>query len=230
MYNISYKGTNCSGFGIIPERRPSVPAPEIRVTETEIPGRDGVLVETDGCFGTITIPVEFNYLVPPEKWMDAYRKAKRWLTGTGWLVLGDDQEYMYKVLYVKITDTERTSRRIGKLTAEFTCDPYSYLVSGQQSYSVDDVLYNPYMISHPIYRISGTGACTLTVNGNTMQATVNGNITIDTDRMISYNDQMVGQNTAVKGDYEDLYLQEGDNTISVSTGFSLSIIPNWREL
>ena len=63
-----------------------------------------------------------------------------------------------------------------------------------------------------------------------MQATVNGNITIDTDRMISYNDQMVGQNTAVTGDYEDLYLQEGDNTISVSTGFTLSIIPNWREL
>ena len=80
-------------------------------------------------------------------------------------------------------DTERTSRRLGKFTAEFTCDPYSYLVSGQQSYSVDDVLYNPYMISHPIYRISGTGSCTLTVNGNTMQATVNGNITIDTDRM-----------------------------------------------
>ena len=137
---------------------------------------------------------------------------------------------MYKVLYVKITDTERTSRRLGKFTAEFTCDPYSYLVPGQQSYSVDDVLYNPYMISHPIYRISGTGSCALIVNGNTMQATVNGNITIDTDRMISYNDQMVGQNTAVTGDYEDLYLQEGNNTISVSTGFSLSIIPNWREL
>lgn len=230
MYNILYKGVNCSRFGIIPARRPSVPAPEIRVTEMEIPGRDGVLVETDGCYGTITIPVEFNYLVPPEKWMDAYRKAKRWLTGSGWLVLEDDQDYMYKVLYVKITDTERTSRRIGNFTAEFTCDPYAYLVSGQQEHSVTDVLYNPYMLSHPVYKITGEGVCTLTVNGNTMSANVGQNITIDTELMIAYREDGTMQNTEVTGDYEKLYLQEGENTITVTSGFEVTVQPNWREL
>lgn len=230
MYNILYKGVNCSRFGIIPARRPSVPAPEIRVTETEIPGRDGVLVETDGCYGTITIPVEFNYLVPSEKWMDAYRKAKRWLTGSGWLVMEDDQDYMYKVLYVKITDTERTSRRIGKFTAEFTCDPYAYLVSGQQEHSVTDVLYNPYMLSHPVYKITGEGVCTLTVNGNTMSANVGQNITIDTELMIAYREDGTMQNTEVTGDYEKLYLQEGENTITVTSGFEVTVQPNWREL
>lgn len=230
MYNILYKGVNCSRFGIIPARRPSVPAPEIRVTETEIPGRDGVLVETDGCYGTITIPVEFNYLVPPEKWMDAYRKAKRWLTGSGWLVMEDDQDYMYKVLYVKITDTERTSRRIGNFTAEFTCDPYAYLVSGQQEHSVTDVLYNPYMLSHPVYKITGEGVCTLTVNGNTMSANVGQNITIDTELMIAYREDGTMQNTEVTGDYEKLYLQEGENTITVTSGFEVTVQPNWREL
>ena len=230
MYNILYKGVNCSRFGIIPARRPSVPAPEIRVTETEIPGRDGVLVETDGCYGTITIPVEFNYLVPPEKWMDAYRKAKRWLTGSGWLVLEDDQDYMYKVLYVKITDTERTSRRIGNFTAEFTCDPYAYLVSGQQEHSVTDVLYNPYMLSHPVYKITGEGVCALTVNGNTMSANVGQNITIDTELMIAYREDGTMQNTEVTGDYEKLYLQEGENTITVTSGFEVTVQPNWREL
>ncbi len=230
MYNILYKGVNCSRFGIIPARRPSVPAPEIRVTEMEIPGRDGVLVETDGCYGTITIPVEFNYLVPPEKWMDAYRKAKRWLTGSGWLVLEDDQDYMYKVLYVKITDTERTSRRIGNFTAEFTCDPYAYLVSGQQEHSVTDVLYNPYMLSHPVYKITGEGVCALTVNGNTMSANVGQNITIDTELMIAYREDGTMQNTGVTGDYEKLYLQEGENTITVTSGFEVTVQPNWREL
>lgn len=230
MYNISFKGTNCSGFGIIPERRPSVPAPEIRVTETEIPGRDGVLAETDGCYGTITIPVEFNYLVPPEKWMDAFRKAKRWLTGSGWLVLEDDQDHMYKVMYVKITDTERTSRRLGKFTAEFTCDPYAYLTSGQQEHSVTDVLYNPYMLSHPVYKITGEGMCTLTVNGNTMSANVGQNITIDTELMIAYREDGTMQNTEVTGDYEKLYLQEGENTITVTSGFEITVQPNWREL
>lgn len=230
MYNISYKGVNCSGIGIIPVRRPSVPAPAIRVTETEIPGRDGVLVETDGCYEPITIPVEFNYLVPQDRWMDAYRKAKRWLTGTGWLVLEDDQGHMYKVLYVKITDTERTSRRLGNFTAEFTCDPYSYLVSGQREYPVDDVLYNPYMISHPVYKITGEGVCTVRVNGNAMTANVGQNITIDTERMIAYREDGTLRNTEVAGDYEELYLKEGDNTISVTDGFEVVVRPNWREL
>ena len=230
MYDIMYNGDTCSKYGIIPVRRPSVPAPEIRVTETEIPGMDGVLIENDNTYAPITIPVEFNFLVPEDKWMDAYRKAKRWLTGSGWLMLGDDQEYMYKVYYCRITDTERTSRRLGNFTAEFVCHPYAFVVDGQQEYDASDVKYNPYMVSHPIYIISGSGACTLTVNGKTMTATVNQQITIDTDRMIAYNAQMVNQSSLLTGDYEDLYLQEGDNTITVSTGFTLKIIPNWRVL
>ena len=86
------------------------------------------------------------------------------------------------------------------------------------------------MISHPIYRISGTGSCTLTVNGKTMKVTVNQEITIDTERMIANNAQMVNQSNLLVGNYEDLYLQEGDNTITVSTGFTLNVIPNWRVL
>ena len=77
-------------------------------------------------------------------------------------------------------------------------------------------------------KITGTGACTLTVNGKTMQATVNQDLTINTDRMISYNSQGASQNTLVTGDYEDLYLQPGDNTISITNRFTLQIIPEWR--
>lgn len=230
MYDIMYNGDTGVKYGIIPARRPSVPAPEIRATETEIPGMDGVLIENDNTYAPITIPVEFNFLVPADKWMDAYRKAKRWLTGSGWLILGDDQEYMYKVYYCKITDTERTSRRLGNFTAEFTCYPYTFISSGQREYEIRDVGYNPYMISHPIYIITGSGACTLTVNGKSMKGTINQGITIDTDRMIAYNSQIVNQSNLLSGNYEDLYLLEGDNTISVSSGFSVKIIPNWRVL
>lgn len=230
MYNIMYNGESCNRYSIIPARRPSVPAPELRVTETEIPGMDGVLVETDNTYMPITIPVEFNFLVPPNKWMDAYRKAKRWLTGSGTLILGDDQDYFYKVLYCNITDTERTSRRLGNFTVEFTCYPYAFLVSGQNKYAPAEVEYNPYTVSHPVYIINGSGRCDLTVNGNKMDVTVNQEITIDTDRMVAYNDEMVNQSNLLSGNYEDLYLLEGQNTISITDGFSLSVIPNWRTL
>lgn len=230
MYNISFNGKTGKEFHLIPVRRPSVPAPEMRVEETEVPGMDGTLTEIDGTYENIVIPVEFNFLVPPDQWMDAYRKAKRWLTGTGELILGDDQEYYYKVLFCNITSTERTSRRLGNFEVEFTCFPYAFLVSGKNEYSISEVEYNPYMLSHPIYKIAGSGSCDLTVNGNTMDITVNQDITIDTDRMIAYNSEMTNQSTLISGYYEDLYLQEGQNEISITSGFNLTVIPNWRTL
>lgn len=230
MYDIEYNGRSGRSYGIIPVRRPSVPAPEPRVTETEIPGRDGALIETDGAYELIEIPIEFNFLRPPDQWMGVYHEAKKWLSGSGWLKLGDYQSDLYKVLYIRIADTERASRRLGKFTAEFVCDPYAYIADGQKEKAISEVEYNPYATSHPIYKIKGSGTATLTVNGKIMKATVSGEITIDTDRMIAYNASGVGQNTALSGDYEDLYLIEGDNTITVTSGFTVTVIPNWREL
>lgn len=228
MYTIVFNGEDCTRYGIIPVRRPSVPAPEVRIKETEVPGRDGLLVENHGTYAPITIPVAFNFLDKADRWMSTYRKAKKWLSGSGWLVLGDDQEYMYKVYYCNITDTERTSRRLGNFTAEFVCYPYAFLVEGAKEYIASAVRYNPYSVSHPVYRITGEGICTLTVNGNTMTANVGQNLTIDTERMLAYRIDGTMQNTKVTGDYEDLYLLEGDNIISITPGFRLSVIPNWR--
>ena len=127
MYSITYNGENGETYGIVAARRPSVPTPEIRVAEIEIPGMDGVLIENEESYGPITIPVEFNFLGNEGDWMETYRKAKRWLRGSGELKLGDDPDYFYKVYYCKITSVERTSRRLGNFTAEFTCHPYAFL-------------------------------------------------------------------------------------------------------
>ena len=71
------------------------------------------------------------------------------------------------------------------------------------------------------------GMCTLTVNGNTMTANVGQNLTIDTDRMIAYRSDGTLNNTQVTGNYEDMYLLNGENEISFSGG-ELKVIPNWR--
>ena len=63
-----------------------------------------------------------------------------------------------------------------------------------------------------------------------MTANVGQNLTIDTDLMIAYRQDGTMQNTAVTGDYENLYLLPGDNVISITDGFDLKIIPNWRTL
>ena len=68
----------------------------------------------------------------------------------------------------------------------------------------------------------------LTVNGNKMTANVGQNLTIDTDLMIAYRTDGTSQNTEVTGEYEDLWLPPGENSVSVTAGFSLTVIPNWR--
>ena len=94
--------------------------------------------------------------------------------------------------------------------------------------SIADVLYNPYALSKPIYMITGEGMCTLTVNGKSVTANVGQNLTINTDLMLAYRKDGTMMNTAVTGDYEDLWLNSGENSITITSGFSLAIIPNWR--
>lgn len=230
MYDISFHGVTGRSVGVIPVRRPSVPAPEPRITETQIPGRDGAMIENEGIYELLEIPIEFNFLGPENQWMPVFGRAKKWLSGGGWLILDDFQTNMYKVLYTRISDTERTSRKLGKFTAEFVCDPYSYLVEGQKEKGIADAAYNEYAISHPIYKISGSGSCILTVNEKEMKATVNNNLTIDTDRMVAYNADGVNQSMMISGDYENLYLLPGGNSIEITKGFTATMIPNWREL
>ena len=100
--------------------------------------------------------------------------------------------------------------------------------SGKYEITDFENIYNPYSVSHPEYLIIGEGNCTLTVNGKTMEANVGQNLTINTDLMLAYRKDGEMQNTQVTGNYEDLYLAEGENQISISAGFEMTVIPNWR--
>lgn len=230
MYSVIFNEKNCENYGIVPVRRPDIPAPETRVTEHEIAGRDGVLIETDETYKPIEIEIEFNFLSEEDRWAETFREAKKWIRGSGWLEMEDDPRYLYKVYHCRITSAERASRRVGNFKARFVCDPYLFLKSGQMEYDYNsvEIRNNINETSHPIYKITGNGTCTLTVNGNIMKADITQNLTIDTDRMLAYRQDGSMQNTSVSGDYEGLYLIPGENAISITNGFNLAVIPNWR--
>ena len=82
--------------------------------------------------------------------------------------------------------------------------------------------------ARPVYCITHSGACKLTVNGEvlTIAAGASSPIYIDTARMIAHDANGVNQTVHTTGKFP--FLQPGINTIS-TTGTGLSVTGNWRD-
>lgn len=245
-------------FGLLVAYRPSIPSPERDLEEISIPGRDGTLTIDNKRYNNIEIPIDFNYIGKEDEWAQKWRAAKKWLSARNALLFFDDDiHHFYVVKYVRLSENQRKTNRIGYFTATFVCSPYNYLISGKaekeqvmrQEYlcTVDGKrilsttgasimsqskcveVTNPYEDCAPIYRIVGNGKYSLSVNGKHMSFSVDGELIIDTEREIAYSGEK-NLNTTLAGCYKDLILLPGKNKIESSGEFSLYITPNWREL
>lgn len=231
MYDIEFKGETCEVHGTYIRQRPNITVPVEEVELYRVAGRDGVLTGKRYLPPMdLYVPMNFRvYKELDEEWPARFRDLRTWLHGPGELIQSDDGKYFLKVLSVQIEESERIIKKYGRFTAHFVCDPYFYRIDGKEQYDIDDprILYNPYEECHPEYVFTGTsGTRTLTVNGTDVTVTVSGATVVDTDRMITYTkSNMQLRNTRLTGDYEDLYLVPGDNTIE---GTGVKIIPNWR--
>ena len=103
-----------------------------------------------------------------------------------------------------------------------------YLQNGAKEQQLSSLLNNPGERCLPVYKIAGEGMCTVTINGKQVRANVGQNLTIDTQRKLAYRTDGTMQNTAISGNYEDMILIPGRNSISVTSGFTLTAVPNWR--
>ena len=224
-YSIQYKERTSNSFGVFLYDYPEFSGAEKNYDEQSVAGRLGNLVGKDISKGNLEINCTFSVLHP--SFMAEIREIKRWLSGTGELVLSDSPAIYYEVNKVNYGSIERELRHYGRFAATFICKPFEYLVEGKRECDTKEVLFNPYCVCRPIYKIKGEGICTLTVNGNTMSANIGQNLTIDTERMMAYRTDGELQNTSVTGEYESMYLKEGENEITITDGFDMKIIPNW---
>lgn len=208
------------------ETRPSKPSPQMEYETVKVPG--GKTLYREKGYADIEIPISFNFVSKsPEEWDKDFRKIKSWLLSkvNSKLKFSDDLEVHYKVNKVVIETPERLIRRAGKFEVIFTCEPYIYIDENERE--LGKQLYNNYLLSKPIYRIVGEGYLILTINNKVIKANVGQELIIDTDKGLCYREGIVN-NVALTGRYEDMYLQEGENTFSWSSGFKIYITPNWR--
>lgn len=232
-FHIFYNGESCKDVGLSVVSRPTIPIPEREHDTIKVEGRDGELHRDKGTYKDIEIKINFNFVSKnPDVWAQDLRKVKKWLHSgkDERLILSDDPEYYYKVKKAVMSDTERKARRVGSFEISFTCDAYMYRIDGQDEKQIGDYIYNPYMETQPVYKIYGSGTMTLEVNGNQVTAEVDGQLNIDTKLEICYNAANEISNASLTGEYEGLYLEEGDNSFKYTEGFKVVLVPNWREL
>jgi len=232
-FHIFYNGESCKDVGLSIISRPTIPTPQREYKTIKVEGRDGELHVDKGTYQDISITIGFNFVSKnPDIWAQDLRRVKKWLYNgkDNRLILSDDPEYYYMVKRAEMTDSERAARRIGKFKIKFTCEAYMYRVDGQEEKTLGVYLYNPYMKTQPIYKVFGNGKVLLEVNGNQVEAEVDGQLTIDTKLKICFNASNEISNASLTGDYEGLYLEEGENTFKYTEGFDVALVPNWREL
>ena len=111
----------------------------------------------------------------------------------------------------------------------FIIAPFKYYTDNEEITVNTDTITNPgTRYSRPVYKITHSGACTLTVNGQELNiaSAASSPIFIDAERMFAYNSSGENQTKHTTGQYP--FLQPGQNAIA-STGAGLTVVGNWRD-
>ena len=111
--------------------------------------------------------------------------------------------------------------------------PFKYHLDNAEVSPTNGIVTNPgTRYSRPVYKITHSGACTLTVNGQVLKLEAVG-ITpppspfyVDAERMIAYDSNGMNQTKHTTGAFP--FLQPGTNTVS-TTGSAVTIVGNWRD-
>lgn len=241
MYKIVYDGKTNIVMHVLIKERPSIPSPEYDYETVKIPGRDGDLYIEQKSVKDITVPISFTFACRPEQWQRVARGARKWLMKAKdkHLILSDSPDHYYKVKHVTVNETERQAIEVGEFSADFICEGRQYLISGDMPLDLTyreagdfktASIWNQYEESMPVFIISGSGAFEMMVNGSKLEADVNGQITVDTQREVAYKQDMSSANTDITCNYKELALVEGENIITVASGFDVQILPKWREI
>ena len=224
-------GHKASDFGLIMEEYPKIPASERVYNTYDIPGRAGQLIQDTKTRKNIPLPVQLTMLTAPAnqlEYRDYIRQINNWLRGSGWLQFNDEQDTRYRVLTTQFGVSDRITPIYGKIDAVFTLEPYEYVASGFLDHDISDLHFNGYDLCKPLYEISGNATGTLTVNGVQFQIKSIERLTIDSALQLTWttaNGKV--ENQAVDGDYADLWLPNGDVSITATPGLTVEVKPRW---
>lgn len=230
---INWAGTSSDDLRVRVEHYPARVLPERSQTMTEIAGRNGALLMVDGNWKNYDQEYEIFISAERSGLVRLARAVAEWLESpSGYQRLEDSYEPdVYRMaFYEGGQDIESILNRFGRATISFNCKPQRYLKSGEavKRFDTDGVLVNSTRFDAlPFITVYGSGAGSVTVNGNTVTLSeIDGYTVLDSELMDAY------KGTENRNPYisaaEFPALAPGENEISFDGGVtSLDVVPRW---
>ena len=210
---------------------PGYTYPERDYTITHIPGRNGDIIQDNGCYKNVERTYEVSFDVPNEDFATYANAVSAWLhSTTGYARLEDSYEpnYYRMATYQESNIFENLYNQAGTATIVFECKPQRFLKTGDNIITIQNSLtiMNPTGFeAYPLFKVTGTSGV-LTVNGNSITfSSIDDFVMLDCELQDAYKEN-INKNSTISGTFP--VLKTGSNTISWTGDISsVTMKPRW---
>ena len=210
---------------------PGYAYPERDYTITHIPGRNGDIIQDNGCYKNVERTYEVSFDAPNEDFATYANAVSAWLhSTTGYARLEDSYEpnYYRMATYQESNIFENLYNQAGTATIVFECKPQRFLKTGDNTITIQNSLtiVNPTGFeAYPLFKVTGTSGV-LTVNGNSITfSSIDDFVMLDCELQDAYK-ETTNKNSTVSGTFP--VLKPGSNTISWTGDISsVTMKPRW---
>lgn len=210
---------------------PGYAYPERDYTITHIPGRNGDIIQDNGCYKNVERTYEVSFDVPNEDFATYANAVSAWLhSTTGYARLEDSYEpnYYRMATYQETNIFENLYNQAGTATIVFECKPQRFLKTGDNIITIQNSLtiMNPTGFeAYPLLKVTGTSGV-LTVNGNSITfSSIDNFVMLDCELQDAYKEN-INKNSTISGTFP--VLKTGSNTISWTGDISsVTMKPRW---
>ena len=210
---------------------PGYAYPERDYTITHIPGRNGDIIQDNGCYKNVERTYEVSFDAPNEDFATYANSVSAWLhSTTGYARLEDSYEpnYYRMAVYQESNIFENLYNQAGTATIMFECKPQRFLKTGDNTITIQNSLtiMNPTGFeAYPLFKVTGTSGV-LTVNGNSITfSSIDDFVMLDCELQDAYKEN-INKNSTISGTFP--VLKTGSNTISWTGDISsVTMKPRW---
>lgn len=210
---------------------PGYAYPERDYTITHIPGRNGDIIQDNGCYKNVERTYEVSFDAPNEDFATYANAVSAWLhSTTGYARLEDSYEpnYYRMATYQESNIFENLYNQAGTATIVFECKPQRFLKTGDNTIAIQNSLtiMNPTGFeAYPLFKVTGTSGV-LTVNGNSITfSSIDDFVMLDCELQDAYKEN-INKNSTISGTFP--VLKTGSNAISWTGDISsVTMKPRW---